>query len=195
MSKRVRKSGDDDQRDNKVERALDLLDDEVERAHYKMAVGYRAEVKEGVWDPKRHKHIAMKIEKYFPPDLAAARFWLRDSGRDNARDDEVKRALDLLDVEVKRALLKMALGYRAMVEELRWDRKLGKPIILKVKIDFPPNAAALRFVLTNRAPRTLNEPFTFNIFEKNLAPKDHVPERIQFEVDRRLFPRRMFLQE
>ena len=125
MSKRVRKSGDDDLLDDEVQRALDLLDDEVERSLYKRAIGYRAEVEEVVWNPKLAKHITTKIKKYFPPDAAAACFLLRKSGRDKALNDEVTRALDLLDDEVERSLNKMAVGYRAEVEKLGVESKAG----------------------------------------------------------------------
>ena len=121
MSKRVRKSGNDDLLDDEVERALDLLDDEVERSLYKRAIGYRAEVEEVVWNPKLAENITMKIKKYFPPDAAAARFLLRKSRRDNARNDEVERALDLLDDEVERSLRKMAVGYSAEVQKRVWN--------------------------------------------------------------------------
>ncbi len=165
-----------------MQRALDLLDDEVERSLYKRAIGYRAEIEEVMWNPKLGKHIITKLREYFPPDAAAACVLFRKSGRDEALNDEVTRALDLLDDEVERSLNKRAVGYRAEVEKLVWNPKLGKHIIMKVRKYFPPDAGAARFLLTNRAPPVVGRAFTFNIFERNLAPKNWVPERITFHV-------------
>ena len=54
----------------------DLLDDKVERALYKMATGYYAVVKRPMWNPKLRKHVVVTFKEYYPPDPAAARFWL-----------------------------------------------------------------------------------------------------------------------
>ena len=69
MSKRVQKSGD-------------VLDDDVERALHKKATGHYAMVEKPLWNPKQGEHVVVTIKEYYPPDTAAARFWLMN-GRAN----------------------------------------------------------------------------------------------------------------
>ena len=82
-----------------------------------------------------------------------------------------------------------------MVEKPIWNPKLGKHVVMRYREYYPPNSVAARFWLQNRRPNKwqadpqpdpqediFKRRFTFNIFERDLRPKNELAEEKLIEI-------------
>jgi hypothetical protein len=110
-----------------MQRGGDLADAEVAKALHRKAVGFTQKHKEVVRSYKGTSKV-VDVEKYFPPDTAAIKFYLTNRQKDKWTETtkmekttniNVNRGLDLSKVPTEELLMAERLGMRKLMKDIK----------------------------------------------------------------------------